>query len=92
MTRILSDNNSRILMAPQSDPLECGRGLLVQNYCHYISWEKATTTKMRLSKTVLWADNKILIPLNSEDCLIHRCTHQQFKMGKAGKFLQPAGL
>ena len=50
MTRILSDNNSRIFTAPKSDPLEGGRGVIVQNYCHCISWEKATTIKMRLSK------------------------------------------
>ena len=30
MTRILSGNNSRILTAPQADPLEGGRGVIVQ--------------------------------------------------------------
>ena len=37
MTIILSDNNSRIFTAPQSDPLEGGGGVIVQNYCHCIS-------------------------------------------------------
>ena len=38
MTRFLSDNNSRILTA----------------HCHCISWEKATTIKMRLSKMLFF--------------------------------------
>ena len=54
MTRILSDNNSRILTAPLSDPLEGGRGVIVQNYCHCISREKATTIKKRLSKMLFF--------------------------------------
>ena len=54
MTRILSDDNSQILTAPWSDPLEGGRGVIVQNYCHCISWEKATTIKMRLSKMLFF--------------------------------------
>ena len=54
MTIIFSDNNSRILTAPQSDPLEGGRGVIVQNYCHCIPWEKATTIKMRLSKMLFF--------------------------------------
>ena len=54
MTIILSDNNSRILTAPQSDPLEGGRGVIVHNYCHCISWEKAMTIKMRLSKMLFF--------------------------------------
>ena len=49
MTRILSDNNSRILTAPGPTPLEGGRGVIVQNYCRCMSWEKATTIKMQLS-------------------------------------------
>ena len=36
--------------APTPAPLEGGRGMIVQNRCRCISWEKATTTKMRLSK------------------------------------------
>ena len=54
MTIILSDNNSRILTAPLSDPLEGGRGAIVQKYCHCISWEKAMTIKMRLSKMLFF--------------------------------------
>ena len=50
MTRILSDNNSRILTGPQSDPLEGARGVITQNNCHCISWEKAMTIKRRLSE------------------------------------------
>ena len=50
MTTILSENYSRILAAPQADPLEGGRGVIAQNYCHCLSWEKATTIKMRISK------------------------------------------
>ena len=54
MTIILSDNNSWILTAPQSDPLGGGRGVIVQNYCHCISWEKAMTTEMRISKMLFF--------------------------------------
>ena len=54
MTIILSDSDSRILTSPQSDPLEGGRGVIVQNYCHCISWENATTIKMRLSKMLFF--------------------------------------
>ena len=54
MTRLLSDNNSRILTGPWSDPLEGGRGVIVQNYCYCISCEKATTIKMRLSKMLFF--------------------------------------
>ena len=54
MTTILSDNNSRILTAPQADPLEGGRGVIAQNYCHCISLEKATTLKMRISKMLFF--------------------------------------
>ena len=56
MTRILSlsDNNSRILTAPWSDPLEGGRGIIVQNCCHCISWEKVTTIKMFLAKMLFF--------------------------------------
>ena len=28
--------------------------MIVQNYCHCISWEKATTIKMRLSKILFF--------------------------------------
>ena len=54
MTIIFSDNNSRIFTAPKSDPLEGGGGVIVQNYCHCISWEKATTIKMRFSKMLFF--------------------------------------
>ena len=54
MTTILSDNNSLILTAPWSDPLEGGRGVIAQNYCHCFSWEKAMTIKMRLSKMLFF--------------------------------------
>ena len=55
MTTILSDNNSRILAAPSSDPLEVEGGrVIVQNYCHCISWEKVMTIKMRLSKLLFF--------------------------------------
>ena len=54
MTIIFSDNNSRILTVPWSDPLQGGRGLTVQNYCHCISWEKVTTIKLRLSKMLFF--------------------------------------
>ena len=46
--------NSRIFTAPESDPLEGGGGVIVQNYCHCISWEKATTIKMRFSKMLFF--------------------------------------
>ena len=45
MTRILSNNNSRLLAAPESDPLEGGRGVIVQNYCHCISWGKSDNNR-----------------------------------------------
>ena len=45
MTIILSDNNSWILPAPWSNPLEGGGGVIVQNYCHCISWEKSDDNK-----------------------------------------------
>ena len=54
MTIILSDNNSWILTAPSSDPLEGGGGVIVQNDCHCVSWEKATTIKMRFSKMLFF--------------------------------------
>ena len=54
MTIILSDNNSRIFAAPFSDPVEGAEGVIVQNYCHCISWEKATTIKIRLSKMLFF--------------------------------------
>ena len=38
----------------ESDPLEGGRGVIVQTYCHCISWEKATTIKMRFSKMLFF--------------------------------------
>ena len=50
MTRILSDNDSQILTAPYSDPWRVEGGVVVQDYCHCISWEKATTIKMWLFK------------------------------------------
>ena len=34
--------------------MEGGGGVIVQNYCHCISWEKATTIKMRLSKMLFF--------------------------------------
>ena len=54
MTRVLSDNNSRILTARWPDALEGGGGAIVQNDCHCISWEKATTIKNRLSTMLLF--------------------------------------
>ena len=54
MAILLSDNNSRVLTAPWSDPLGGGRGVIVKNYCHCISWEKATTIKIRLSKMLFF--------------------------------------
>ena len=63
MTTILSDNNSRILTAPQSDPLEGAKGVIGQNYCHCISWEKSDDNKNATFQNavfpVLLADNKI---------------------------------
>ena len=56
MTRILSDDTSRILTAPQSDPVERGRGVVVQSYCHCIPGrkKKTMTIKMRLSKMLFF--------------------------------------
>ena len=54
ITRILSDNNSPILTAPWSDPLEGGSRVIVPNNCHCISWEKATTINATISKMLLF--------------------------------------
>ena len=47
--------NRRRLTAPQADPLEGGRGVFAQKFCHCISWEKATTIKMRLSRMLFFS-------------------------------------
>ena len=54
MTIILSDNNSRIFTAPCPTPWRVEAGEIVQNYCHCISWEKATTIKLRFSKMLFF--------------------------------------
>ena len=51
---ILPDNKFTDPYGPL-EPLEGGGGVIVQNYCHCISWEKATTIKMQLSKILFFS-------------------------------------